>query len=358
MKNIRFFILLFVCLLIFTESHAQKNLKNEKLLIGIKESPPFVMKTDSGFSGISVELWGKIAENLGVDYEYRIYDLGQLLQAIENGEVDLSINPLTVTSNRLKRFYFSQPYFISHLAIAVKVQEKNTIISFIKNVFSKEFLEVILMLFFTIFVFGLILWLIERKKNASQFRKGFRGIGDGIWWSAVTMTTVGYGDKSPITTSGRIISIIWMFTAVIIISSFTASISASLTYNKLQSNIDNINDLRKVEVGTIGNSGTADFLRYNKINTKTFNDVQVGLSALDNGIIKAFVYDEPIIAYNVKSLGFSDEIELHPISANSVYFSFSSNDPEYIKILNPYLIEVIESKEWNKILKKYNLHLH
>ena len=45
---------------------------------------------------------------------------------------------------------------------------------------------------------------------------------DAIWWSYVTITTVGYGDKFPITTEGRIIGAILMTTGVGIFGTFTA----------------------------------------------------------------------------------------------------------------------------------------
>ncbi|MGO2102628.1 MAG: ion channel [Psychroflexus halocasei] len=43
------------------------------------------------------------------------------------------------------------------------------------------------------------------------------------------MTTVGYGDKSPLSLGGRIVGLIWMFMAVIILSSLTAGIASALT---------------------------------------------------------------------------------------------------------------------------------
>ena len=49
---------------------------------------------------------------------------------------------------------------------------------------------------------------------------------DAIWWSYVTITTVGYGDKFPITTEGRIIGAILMTTGVGIFGTFTAVVSS------------------------------------------------------------------------------------------------------------------------------------
>jgi voltage-gated potassium channel len=49
---------------------------------------------------------------------------------------------------------------------------------------------------------------------------------DAIWWSYVTITTVGYGDKFPVTTEGRIIGSILMTTGVGIFGTFTALVSS------------------------------------------------------------------------------------------------------------------------------------
>jgi voltage-gated potassium channel len=51
--------------------------------------------------------------------------------------------------------------------------------------------------------------------------------GDALWWSFVTITTVGYGDQYPVTTLGRLVGVFVMFAGVGIIGSL-ASILASV----------------------------------------------------------------------------------------------------------------------------------
>ncbi len=352
------FIGILIVFLTFSVASGQtiKQTKN-KLTIGLRESPPFIIKENDNYSGLSIDLWEKIAGDLDIKYEYRHYNgLGQLIDAIAGGEVSLSINPMTVTSERLRMFSFSQPYFISNLAIAVHVKESGQVMAFLKNFFSRQFLEVVILLFLVIFIFGLILWFVERRKNPEHFGKGIRGVGDGIWWSAVTMTTVGYGDKAPITGIGRIISIVWMFTAVIIISGFTASISAALTYNKFQTSITNIHDLHNVSVGTVKNSSSAEFLDDHKIKFREFETLDLALEKLDVGELKAVVYDKPLLVYLINKKGYHEEIEIITSEKNPVYFSFSSSNYSLLKKLDPSLIGFIESPEWDKILNKYNLH--
>src|SRR6056297_1001689 len=53
----------------------------------------------------------------------------------------------------------------------------------------------------------------------------FEGFLDALWWSIVTITTVGYGDKYPITIAGRIIAIILMLTGIGIFGAVTANIA-------------------------------------------------------------------------------------------------------------------------------------
>lgn len=52
--------------------------------------------------------------------------------------------------------------------------------------------------------------LFERDVEGS----GFQTLGDGLWWSIVTLTTVGYGDKYPLTTAGKILGGFIMLTGL------------------------------------------------------------------------------------------------------------------------------------------------
>jgi ABC-type amino acid transport substrate-binding protein len=351
--------LLLVCFIAMSASGQTENPEQPKLTIGVYESPPFIMQVEGQYTGLSVDIWEQIAIERGYSYEYKNYQsLSDLIEAISTTEVDLSINPLTVTSERLKKFSFTQPFFISSVGIAVAVKDSSPVFSLIKKFFSRQFFEIVFLLFIVIFIFGFILWLVERKKNPQHFEKGWRGIGDGIWWSAVTMTTVGYGDKAPKTGLGRVISVIWMFTAVIIISGFTASISAALTYNKLQTSISTIEDLHTVKVGTVKNSSTAEFLNDRRIEYYAYETLEIAINELNERRIEAVIYDSPLLSYYINSKALHQDADIIPSGVNSIYFSFSSTNVTILDAIDPALIAIIESPGWNKMLSKYNLHNH
>jgi voltage-gated potassium channel len=60
------------------------------------------------------------------------------------------------------------------------------------------------------------------KRNSSNIKTP----GDALWWAFATITTVGYGDKYPITTEGRIVAIILMVAGVGLFATFTGYLSS------------------------------------------------------------------------------------------------------------------------------------
>lgn len=62
---------------------------------------------------------------------------------------------------------------------------------------------------------------VENDPNSN-----IRTAEDAIWWAYVTITTVGYGDKFPVTTEGRIIAAILMTAGVGLFGTFTAYVAS------------------------------------------------------------------------------------------------------------------------------------
>ena len=54
------------------------------------------------------------------------------------------------------------------------------------------------MLFITLLIIANLIWIVERKNNQGIPENYLKGIWESLWWAAVTVTTVGYGDKIPI----------------------------------------------------------------------------------------------------------------------------------------------------------------
>lgn len=328
--------------------------------VGIHPDPPFIIKTETGeYRGLCIDLWEDIATELNLVFEYKEFsDLIGMIRELDYEEIDISINPINVSSTRLKMFEVSQPFFISSIGVASTSANRSQFKAFINNFFSLDFFKVVLLLFFVIFCFGAILWAVERKYNQNQFRPGILGLLDGLWWSAVTMTTVGYGDKAPKTTMGKGIAIIWMFTAVIIISGFTATIASTLTVNSLASQIESLEDVQAIKkVGTVTASSSEEFLVSHQIISKvTYDSPQLALRGLSQNEVDIVVFDKTVIRYLINTNQVGGKVQLLPITFNKQYRSFlmPKASPLYEDV-NPILVKRINQASWQEVLQRYNL---
>ena len=191
---------------------------------------------------------------------------------------------LSITSEREEVIDFTHSYFEGGIGIAARSDEREMWLLALGNIFSLAFLKALLSLLLLLAGIGLLMWLAERRINREEFGgRPAAGIGNGLWWSAVTMTTVGYGDKAPKTFAGRVIGLLWMFAAVIITAGFTAGFASSLTRDSIQSKVEGAADLAKVRTGTMAGSTSAAWLRQMKIPFETGESVRSLLRSLSEG---------------------------------------------------------------------------
>jgi voltage-gated potassium channel len=69
---------------------------------------------------------------------------------------------------------------------------------------------------------GLELLFEQRSAGPSAIHN----FGDAIWWAVVTVTTVGYGDKVPLTGGGKWVATVLMFTGIGLVGTLTATIAS------------------------------------------------------------------------------------------------------------------------------------
>ena len=203
-----------------------------QMRVGISGSPPFVIKDGSHYSGISVDIWDRVAEDNDISYKLIEQPTPKAgIEAVDDGSIDLLVGPISITSRRLAipGIDFTQPYFLSKEGIVLPLKTPS-IFSRLQVFFGWAVISSVLVLIAVLLAVGSLIWIAEREKNSAQFpRDWLPGISSGMWFALVTLTTVGYGDKAPITRTGRSITGAWMVISLIAVSSLTASLASAFT---------------------------------------------------------------------------------------------------------------------------------
>ena len=277
--------------------------QDSPLRVGTKLAAPFVMETEAGgLTGLSIELWNRVAQRLGRPTAApEVVSLPDLLEGLKGDDrrFDVAVAALTVNHEREKDMDFTHGFLTAGPAIAIQDTGSSGFSLVLKRVFSIELLEAIGALVVVLAICGAVVWLFERRVNPDQFGGGAsRGIGEGFWWAAVTMTTVGYGDRAPVTRGGRLVALVWMFASIIVISSYTASIASALTVSRLASDIQGVRDLPGKRIGTVTASTSALWLDDQRnLSYSGFETLEGAVAALADGRLDAVIYDEPLLRY-------------------------------------------------------------
>lgn len=343
-----------VAVTLITGGVAAQEAEPESLSVATRHVPPFAIhEADGSWTGISVELWRRIAADLGVSYEFTDTGLDEMIDGVADGRYDAAVAALTVTAEREQRLDFSHPFFNAGLGIAVEQQTDGMFRSFLRRIVSPEFLSVLGALAFVLLAAGALVWFFERRRNDQFAGKPTHGLMSGFWWAAVTMTTVGYGDKAPQTLGGRIVALVWMFTSVIIISSFTAAIATALTLGGLSGSIQGPADLPGNLVGTVTDSTSDAYLRRAGVATRRYDTVDAALAELAAGQLDAVVYDAPLLRYRITNGGVA-HVRVLPVEFQQQEYAIAlPEDSDRREPINRALLEYTTGPEWQALITRY-----
>lgn len=297
--------LLCLFLVVFAGPLSARASDEEALRVGVRNVPPFSMTNGAGeWTGLAVDLWKGLAEERGWTYTFvEEPTVDALLDALRSGEIDLVTSGLSITPEREEAFDFAHPFLSSHLGILSLMEEENRWLRTIRSAFSLPFLAALGSLSLVLLGAGAALYFFERRQNPDQFsEEPVSGLGAAFWWAAVTMTTVGYGDKAPVSLGGRLVALFWMFLSVIILSTFTASIVSSLALPSTVQSIRSLSDIRAGEVATVAGSTAEDLLEANQLRPLPVASLYELKAVLGTRGIKAIVYDMPSLQFLLREL--------------------------------------------------------
>ncbi|HZZ23040.1 MAG TPA: transporter substrate-binding domain-containing protein, partial [Roseiarcus sp.] len=289
--------------------------------------------------------------------EYRLVPVAQMedvLQCLERKDYDAAIGAITITPARLARVDFSYPTHRSGVAVAVR-QDTGPMAAFMSyGAVIAELAPLIALTFALLIVMGVAMWIAERPMRPRGHESAVDTLRDGVYWAVVTMTTVGYGDKTPKTTAGRVIAVVWMLASVALISILSTSIVSRMTAERV------VGGLRVTEANLAGkrlaavaHSSGAEYLDERHLRYAPFDELSAALAALSHGEADAVVNSVGALQYLI-STRFKGAIRPPQGVLEPAYMAIALPPGSPLKKkLDEALVGITASQEWRQVEDGY-----
>lgn len=269
----------------------------QDLSIATVTRPPFSMVENGSDTGFSIELWQALANDLERDFSFlRVESFGDMLDLVKDREVDAAIANISITASREIVFDFSQPIFESGLQILVK-RDQQSDLSVIRALLSKDMLTAILLAFVMLLAGGMLMWHFERKSQPYFEKSAKEALFPSFWWALNLVVNGGFEERVPRTLFGRIFGVFLVISSLFIVSIFVAKITAVLTVEAIQNNVNSVTDLHRKKVATIEGSTASNFLADRDVTYQAFSDLTQMLEEFEKDAVEVIVFDAPVLAY-------------------------------------------------------------
>ncbi|KAL3882469.1 hypothetical protein ACJMK2_028806, partial [Sinanodonta woodiana] len=271
----------------------KESLKNQTLrVVTVVEAPYAVYSTESGgprFEGFVIDLLDLIAHKLGFNYTVYVAPdgkygakvddkgnwngmVGELIGNKDGPRADLAAAGMTITYEREKVVDFTKPFLNLGITILYRKPKKAPpeLFSFLSPLsidvwvyMMAAYLCVSFMLF-VIARFSPYEWCNAHPCNVdSDVVENQFSILNSLWFTIGSLMQQGC-EISPRAVSTRLVSTIWWFFTLIMISSYTANLAAFLTVERMESAIGSAQDLAeqtKIKYGTLNSGSTKAFFQ-------------------------------------------------------------------------------------------------
>ena len=343
------FLFILVCGLIMPGLAA----KAETMVIATVDRQPFVMQNNGRLAGFSIDLWQKIAREIGVNSEFKVVPtFREMLDLVNKGKVDAAIANISITAAREQQADFSQPIFDAGLQILVPKPDGATTALF-AAIWSSGLLQILGWAFLILIGVAHIMWWIEGGRHSAIPADYVAGVWGAFWWAFTIITMGGFEDNQPSRPLGRALAVVWILASLFATSIFIAKITTALTVNTLRVNISSVQDLFGKKVGVTEGSTAEKFLKrkglkviaYQKID-RLFDDVRAGK-------LDAVVHDSPLLKYYAAHGGKNRVIVVGPIFHPEKYGILFPQGSPWLEKVNRALLTLRENGVYEQIRKKW-----
>lgn len=281
--------------------------QTREVSVAVRNLAPFVMTQDNQRTGFTIELWEEIAKRQQWSTKYvDAENVTAQLNDVAERRADVGAGAISITSERMQRFDFSQPILGAGLQIIVPKHSTGAaepgIRNFLPLLFSKTMLWWLLGGLAMALIPAHILWLSERRHEDSLVSKSyFPGIVDSFLFAGETLTAT--QEEIPRQWFARLITIVWGFVAIAFVAFFTATLTTTLTVDSFASKINGPSDLFGKKVATVAGTTSAKYLEDLGVAATEKPNIDECYRALEKDNYDAVVFDAPVLNYYLANQG-------------------------------------------------------
>lgn len=292
-------------LLITTEPALAQEPPADSVTVVMTDMAPFVIDDDGRARGFYAEIWHEVAVSLGVEYNIVWVDtFAELLPAVADGRADVAVAPLAPTAEREAIYDFTSAVIASGPQLGFS-ERLDTRPSLWRSIFNTRVLALVGFAALGLLVLAHAIWLLERTRHHDDgdFHESyFRGIWDGLWWSTVTATTVGYGDKSPKSFGGRLIALVAMLSSLVLVGAFVSQVTSIMAEDLGGPDIESLQDVAG-PVGVVGGSSFASYVQSQGVAVIEYDTQDDVFEALATGAVDVVIANPYALATLDASFG-------------------------------------------------------
>ena len=325
------------------------------LRVAARALPPFVIYENRAYNGFEVELVRLLAARLGMEAEiYAVDTVAKQIDDVNRGVARVALGGVAITESREQVVDFSMPVLDTGLTILAPTLASrglgDRIGTFFTAIVSSDLPWLLVLFGVAVLISAHVIWWLERNHN-TDFAVPYRqGIWDSFYWSVVTMSTVGYGDKVARGSMGRVFALVWIALGTLVFASFTASIASSLAVNELRSEISGPQDLPGHRVATVTRSAGETYLSTIGVGSVPVDDIEQAYGLLAEGDVDAIVFDAPVLRFHAAREGQGEVATFGPAFEKVQYgLAVSEDDAEFRERLNLALLDLIESGVYGQL---------
>lgn len=268
----------------------------DTLTVAVHDISPMVMKSGNTYTGFDIDVWENIASNMGVEYKYVYADkFTDLFNLVNSGKADIAMGGITINYEREVSNDFPHPYKKSGMGILIRDEGEVDIMGALAIVFKDGF-KIWLSFLLLVVLAAHIVWFTERGSPAFNDKYAI-GIWEGLWYTMVTVTTVGYGDKVPQHKFSKVIAVFVMLIGIGVAGIAMSQLSAVMNVQMFKYSINKPDDLKGKNVAVVtGTTSERAVQRFGAIKNSA-NSVDEAVLMLEAKRVDAVVFDIPTLQY-------------------------------------------------------------